>query len=143
MDVAQDQVGGLPAHPRQGQEFLHGAGHLAVVLLQQHPGGKDNVPGLGPEKAAGVNVGFKVLRLRRGQSLQGRELGKEGRGHLVDPLVGALGGETGGKEKFIILLVLQGADAVWVKLFQRLDDGADVLGCFHKAVESFFSILAG
>ena len=114
-----------------------------MVLLQQHPGGKDNVPGLGPEKAAGVNVGFKVLRLRRGQSLQGRELGKEGRGHLVDPLVGALGGETGGKEKFIILLVLQGADAVWVKLFQRLDNGADVLGCFHKAVESFFSILAG
>ena len=90
-----------------------------------------------------MDVGLKVLRLRRGQSLQGRELGKEGRGHLVNPLVGALGGETGGKEKFIILLVLQGADAVWVKLFQRLDNGADVLGCFHKAVESFFLYSCG
>ena len=39
-------------------------------------------------------------------------------------------GRDGGKEKFIILLVLQGADAVWVKLFQRLDNGADVLGVF-------------
>ena len=47
------------------------------------------------------------------------------------------------EEQFIILLVLQGADAVWVELFQLLDNGADVLVCFHMAVESFFSILAG
>ena len=114
MDVPQDQVGGLPAYSRQGEELLHGAGDFAVKFFQKHPGGKDDVLGLGPEEAAGVDVRLDVRRLRPGQGLQGGVVGEEGGGHLIHPLVGTLGGEPGGKEQLIVFLILQGADPVGV-----------------------------
>ena len=132
MDVAQDQVGGLPAHAGEAEQLLHGSGDLPAELGQEHPGGQDDVPGLGTEETAGVDTGLHILRLRCGQSLQRREPGKETGRDLVDPLVGALGRETGGKEQLVILLISKGADAVWIEAFQLLNDGADFIGCLHR-----------
>ena len=138
MNIAQNKVGGFSAHPGQGEQLLHGARHLAMELFQQHAGGKDNVLGLGPEKAAGVDVGLHVGRLCLRQGLQGGEAGEEGGGHLIDPLIGALGGEAGGKEQLIVLLVLQGTDAIGIQVFECLDNGVNILGIFHKNYRFLF-----
>ena len=34
--LAHHGVCDFPAHPRQFQQFLHGAGHLAIVFFQQY-----------------------------------------------------------------------------------------------------------
>ena len=82
----------------------------------------------------GLHVGRLCLR----QGLQGGEAGEEGGGHLIDPLIGALGGEAGGKEKLIVLLVLQGTDTIRVQVFECLDNGVNILGIFHKNYRFLF-----
>ena len=78
-----------------------------------------------------MDVGLHVGRLCLRQGLQGGEAGEEGGGHLIDPLIGALGGEAGGKEQLIVLLVLQGTDAIRVQFFQPVDDGACLFFGLH------------
>ena len=120
--VAQDQVRGLAAHAGQRRQLLHGGGDLAAVLFQDHLGAGHNVPGLGPEKAAGVNVALHLLHIRLGKALQRGKAGEEGGGDLVYPLVGALGGQAHGKEQLIILTVVQRAAGFRVFLQQQPDD---------------------
>ena len=105
--VAQNQVGGLAAHTGQLEQLLHGVGHPAAVLLHQHAGGGYNVPGLGPEEAGGMDIGFHLGGVGLGQRLQGGKAGKEGGSDHVDPLIGTLGGQTHGKEQLVGLGVLE------------------------------------
>ncbi len=85
-----------------------------------------------------MDVGLHVGRLCLRQGLQGGEAGEEGGGHLIDPLIGALGGEAGGKEQLIVLLVLQGTDAIGIQVFECLDNGVNILGIFHKNYRFLF-----
>lgn len=87
-----------------------------------------------------MDVGLHVGRLCLRQGLQGGEAGEEGGGHLIDPLIGALGGEAGGKEQLIVLLVLQGTDAIGIQVFECLDNGVNILEFFIKTTDSFFSM---
>ena len=131
VDVPLDEVGRLASHPGQAQQVVHPGGHLPPVLLQQHPGGADDVPGLAVVKAAGADELLHLLHRALCEGLQGGEPGVEGGGDLVHPFVGALGGQPHGEEQLIVLLVSQGADAVGVAPLQSLHDGADLLRRFH------------
>ena len=108
-------------HDGDGQ----GDGHVAACAGQarrHHQEDGHDVPGLGPEKAAGVDVALHLLHIRFGKALQGGEAGEEGGGDLVYPLVGALGGQAHGKEQLIILTVVQRAAGFRVFLQQQPDD---------------------
>ncbi len=113
--IPQHQVGRLAAHSGQLQQLLHGAGDLSSVIPQQHLGGPHDVPGLGPEKASGVDVLFHLRHVGPGQVLQGGESGVQGGGDLVHPLVGALGRQTHGEQQLIVLFIIQGADSIGYK----------------------------
>ena len=128
--VPQNQVGGLPAHSGELQQVLHGVGDPAAVVPDQHLRGQDNILGLGPEKAGGMDVLLHLRNLRLRQGLQGGEAGVEGGGHLVHPLVGALGGQADGEKQLVVLAVLQGTDPVRVQGLQLLHNGADIFGGF-------------
>ena len=109
--VPQNQIGGLSPHAGEGGEFLHGAGNLAAVPLHQLLGAGHDIPGLSVVEAAGVDV-FARPRLgsASAKALQRREAGVTAPGvTMIDPRVGALGGQPHGEEQLVILLILQGA----------------------------------
>ena len=126
VDVPQDQIGRFPAYAGQLQQIFHGVRHLAAVVPQEHLRGQHDVPGLGPEKARGVDVLLHLRHVGPGQGLQCGEPGEEGGGHLIHPLVGALGGQTDGEQQLVVLAVVQRAHALRVQLFQRVYDGAHI-----------------
>ena len=122
VQVAQQQVGGFAAHAGQPQQLVHGAGHLPAVFVAQHPAGQHNVPGLVLEEAAGVDVLLHLGDISLGKIVQSGETRKQGRGHLVNPLIGALGRQAHGNEKLVIMLIVQRAHGVRVGLLQSFDD---------------------
>ena len=122
VDISQDQIGGLAPHAGQPEQFFHGSGYPAAVLLHQHPGGGHDIPRLGPEKAGGVDVRLHLGHVGAGQVFQGRVAGEEGGRDLVHPLVGTLGGQTGGEEQLVVLAVVQRAQSVGVSRLQSFHD---------------------
>lgn len=95
-------------------------------------GSGDDVPSLSAEEAGRMDQLFDLGEVGSGEGVQGREALKEGWGDLIDPFIGTLGGQPDREEQFVILLVGQGADTVWVEGFERVDDGAHVGRRFHK-----------
>ena len=130
--VPQDQVGGLAAHAGQPQQVLHIVRHPAAEIRQQHLRRGHDIPGLGPPEAAGADVFPHLLRAGGGKGLQGRKPGKQRRGHLVHPGVGALGRQAHGKQQLIVLSIVQGTRRVGIQLLQPPDDGGHLLGRFHN-----------
>ena len=136
-----DSLGGIRSRsPGQLQQLFHGTGHPAPIVPQQHLGRQDDVPGLGPEKAGGVDIALHLRHVRPGQGLQGGEPGVKGGGDLIHPLVGTLGGQTHGKQQLIILFILQGTQAVGIEGFQLLHDGPYLLRCFSHGGSDSFSL---
>ncbi len=129
--IPQNQVGRLAAHSGQAQQILHGVGHPAAVLAEQHLGAQHHVTAFRPEKAAGVDVLAHLVNVRLGKALQGGEPRVQGGGDLVHPLVGALGGQAHGEQQLIVLLILQGAEGIGVQLLQRVHNGPHVGFCRH------------
>ena len=129
--VSQHQVGRLAAYPWQLQQLLHGAGDLPSVIPQQHLGCQHDVPGLGPEKAGGMDVLLHLSHIGPGQVLQGWEAGIQGGGDLVHPLVGALGRQTHGEQQLIVLFIVQGANPVGVERLQGVHNAPNRFICFH------------
>ena len=122
-DVAENQIGGFAADPRDFDELRHRARYLAVVVLKQILCGGVDVARLGIAETAGTDDFLDVLRLCVGKRLESGELAVEILRDDVDTGVRTLGGQPGGKQQLIILLILQGADGVRIFLFQQ-NDGA-------------------
>ena len=129
--VAQDQIGCLSAHAGKSRQLFHGAGHLAAVLRKQLLGAGHDVPGLAVIKAAGVDVLAHLCRVSLGKALQGREAGIKSRGHLIDPLVRALGGQADGKQQLVVFFVLQRAKRIRISLLELVNDPLDCGLGFH------------
>ena len=55
VNIRQDQIGRLSTDTGQLEQLLHGVGHHAAVLLQQHDGGIFNIVCLSAEQAAGLD----------------------------------------------------------------------------------------
>ena len=104
--------------PGQRGQRLQVAGHQALVAGHQGLAEADQVPGLVPEEARGMDQGFQVGEVGLGQG-GGRGIAlEEGRGDEVDPRVRALGREDGGDHELEGILVLQGAAGVRVGIVQ-------------------------
>ena len=133
-DVPLNQVGGFPAHTGEFQQILHGPGDPAAEVGQQHLGAAYQIPALSVVEAAGVDVLGYLGGVRCRKGLQRGEAGEESGGDLVDPGIGTLGGEPDGEQQFVVFLILQGADAVGIEIFQPVDNGPYILGGFHGAI---------
>lgn len=97
--VAQNHIGGFSAHPRKFVEMFHRLRNLAPVILDQGSGTAANRFGFGAVKAGGAYDRFKFSR-GNFRKIPGCFASLEkGRGHLVDPRIGALGGKNGRDEE--------------------------------------------
>src|SRR3990172_12860138 len=88
--VAQHDVGGLPSHPRELDQFFEGLRNGAAHL-DEPPGRADDAPGLRPVEARRANLFLQGCRVRFGVVLGGSVLLEEAPGGPVSPLVPALG----------------------------------------------------
>ena len=119
---AQDAVGGLPAHPGELYQFLHGGGDLAAVLFQKTLAASPDGPGLVPEKPGGPDILFQ-FRDRHGQEVfRPPVLFEEVPGDPVHLFVRALGREDGGDEELKRGPVLEGGLLPRVEGIQDLED---------------------
>ena len=119
--IAHDEVGAFAPHPGQSQKFLKGGGHLAVVLVPQHPHTGGDVPGLGVPQAAGLDDGFNVLRFRRSQGCHIRVFGKQVFHYDVHPGIGALRCQPDADQQLPCVVVIQRAARIRVFFFQPVD----------------------
>ena len=84
------------------------------MLFQKLLGAGHQVSGFAVKEPAGVDVLADFLGVGLREALQRGEPLKQGGGHLVHPLVGALGGQAHGEQQFVILFVLQRAERVGI-----------------------------
>ncbi len=136
VNIPENEVGGLPPHAGELQQLLHGVGHFAAVVPKKHLGRGDDVVGLGPEEAAGVNVFLHLMHIGLGEGFQSGEAGVERGGHLIDPLIGTLGGEPHGKKQLMGLGVLEGTDALRVGFFEFFHNEGGPVFLFHGGFTS-------
>ena len=92
---AQHDVGGLPPHPRQGDEVLHPGRYLAVEPLDQGGAGGDDGFRLGAEEPGGLDQGFDRPRIGVGQRRGVRIPGEQDRRDGIHRPVGGLRREDG------------------------------------------------
>ena len=130
--VSQQQVRRFAPDPRQLQQLFHAVGYFPAVLVQQDNGALDNVPGLGAEKAAGMDQFLYFGDVGFGKGLQRRKAGEERGGNLIHPFIRTLGGEPDGEQQFIILPVIQGTDGFRIFRQQTPDDFIDLFLCAHQ-----------
>jgi len=88
---SKDHVGALATDPRQRQQFRHGRRHGTLTALNQSSTGRDQSPGLGPEKAYRPENAFDLARVGSGQGLWNRVSVQELPGEPVGHAIGALG----------------------------------------------------
>ena len=103
-------------------KVFHGSGNFAAVVLDQGGGAAADGFGLGAEEAGGAD---EVLQHGQGNfgKVPGRPAaGKEGGGDLIDPCIGALGGEDGGDEELERVGMIQLAMGGGVGAFELGDD---------------------
>lgn len=131
VDVAQNEIGGLAAHAGQRQQIVHVVGDFAAEPRQQLLGGGNDIPGLGPPEAAGLDVPAHLVHIGGGEGLQRRVAGEQRRCYQIHPGVGTLGRQPHGKQQLVVFAVVQRAGRVGVQLLQRRDDGGDLLCRFH------------
>ena len=115
--VAEDDIGGLPAHAGELVEMFHGPRNLAAVIFDQGGGAPADGFRLGAEEAGRADEAFELGGGNVGKMLgRGAALEKGGR-DFVDPVIRALGGEDGGDEELEGILVVEFAMGVRVGLF--------------------------
>ena len=90
--ISQDDIRSFTSYAGQRRESLHVVGHLLMKLLRYHRGASDEIAGFGFEKAGCPDERLQFGRLGLGVITRPAVSPKETRGHLVHPLVGALGG---------------------------------------------------
>ena len=130
VDVPQQQVGGFPPHTGQPQQLFHGAWDLAAKIGEQHLAGQYNISGLVLVKPAGAHIVFHIPDVRVCHGFQGGIGSEQGGGDLIDPGVGALGGEPDGDHQLIVLVILQSANRIGIALLQSLNNGGYFF--FHR-----------
>lgn len=92
--VPQHDVGCLATHPRQGDEFVEGVRHFAIMAIAQGLSHPDDIAGLGPEEAGRLDDLLEFLPIRRREIRRGPIAVEQRRCHLVHPDIGALGAQN-------------------------------------------------
>ena len=89
-DAAHD-VGGLAGHAGQPGQFIHLARHFAAEFLADQSACALDALGFVAKETGGTDQFLQLRAVGGGHCFRRRETGEQGRRHLVDPLVGALG----------------------------------------------------
>ena len=132
--IAQNDIGGLAAHPGQFDQFLHRPGDMAAVLLDKRPTCRLNVFRLVAIKADASYGRFKFGGGRLGK-IGGRAiLFEKVRRDKIDLAIGALGGEHGGDQQFERIGMREFAMRIGVR---RLESGDDPQNALPGALKSF------
>lgn len=137
--LGEDYLGRLVAHPGQGFKGLKGIGNRPAIQVLKDGGEVVDGPGLPGSKPAGPHD------LENGPLLEGRHLhrrtgkGKELRGDLVDPLIGALGTEKDRNQERVGIAVGKGHARVRKKPVQLGGNIGNPLGFQHPAIQSAIS----
>lgn len=92
--IAEQDVGGLAADSRQGEERVPVARDLAAKSVDEGLAAGANGLGLLPEKAGRPDPLLELTLGHLGEIARGAQPPKETRGHLVHAGIGALGGEN-------------------------------------------------
>lgn len=130
-DIAEDEVCRFPADTGQGDKRLHRIRYLSAVLYQKRLGAEHDIPRLGSEKAAGVDVFLNFFNIGGGKGLKAGEAFKErGRDH-IHPLIRALGGETDGEQQLIVLDIIQAALGQRVLFLESSNDFTNLFLSSH------------
>ena len=97
--IPENDIGRLPANPRQRYELLHASGDLPAVCLHEGVGHANDAPSLVAKKPRAFDDLLDVL-LSCGCEGKRRWVGREQvRCHQIDAFVGALGAEDGGDQE--------------------------------------------
>ena len=98
--VAEHDVRGFAADPRQAGQFIHRARHHAAESFVQCRGQSDEMLGFRTIEPQRMNDVFDLGRVCGRQVTGGGVGGEQFRGDRVDTLVGGLGAEHGGDQQF-------------------------------------------
>ena len=125
--IAHDQVGTFAANAGQFQQGVKIIGHVAVILVAQHPHTGADIPRLAAPQSAGPHDLFNFLRLRGGQSGHIRVFGKQILYHNVHAGIGALCSKAHFHQQLPGVLVIQRTVRKRVFFFQPLNaDGGQL-----------------
>ena len=125
--VSEHHIGGLSSHAGQLVQLLHGSRNPTLVIFDQAGGATADRLGFGAEKAGGA---YQVLQFGRGDvgEFHSRAAALEkGRGHFVNPFIGALGGKNRRHKKLKGVGVIQFTVGVRVGLLEFGNDPASPL----------------
>ena len=130
--IAQNDVGGLAAHPGQFDQFLHRPGDKAAVLLDKRPTCRLDVFRLVAIKADASYGRFEFGGGRLGKIGGGAILFEKVRRDKIDLSIAALGGEDGRDEQFERIGMREFAMRLGVRRMESGDDPQDALPCALK-----------
>lgn len=122
----EDNVGGLPANPRQSFQCLPFARHLPTVPGDELLGHQDQVFGFGVEQANVLDLLADILLAERQHLCRSICELEQPPGYLVDADVGRLGGQGDGNQQRIWINPLELALWLGVKLGKAQVEFGDV-----------------
>ena len=121
----EDDVGRLAGDARKRHELRHGVRDDAAIGLDDPLRRPDDVLGLHPEEPRRMDHPLELGPVGPGEGRGRRVFPEELRGHRVDQLVGALGGQDRGHEDLERIAVLEGGPGMRVALPEQADDRLD------------------
>src|SRR4029453_5083243 len=95
--VAEYHIGGLASHAWESHQVLHALGYFAAEPLGERSTKLDQRVGLAPKEARGLDQLLQLRAISGGVRGGVRIAGEDHRCDQVDPLVGGLWGQGGGK----------------------------------------------
>lgn len=129
--LIHNDAGGFMADARKGFQFFEGAGYLPAMSLYQQTGGFYETLGFGLGQAAGGDVLAHLLPAHGCHCFSRGSCRKECRGDLVDPGIGALGGEHDGHQEGKSISVMQGYFGLGKGFFHFFEHDGGTLGSCH------------
>jgi hypothetical protein len=93
INLTQNHIGGLAAHPGDLYQLFHGLGNLPPVISHQGLGASDQILRLISIKASRVDDLFHLFGFGKGEFLRCGIGLKKFRGDQIDPFISALGGK--------------------------------------------------
>lgn len=118
----EDDVRRLSCNAWDGQQFFHGLRNVAAEFRNNARCRADDIFGLVAEEARRADYLF-YFRLRSVlHRLWSREAAEQNRRHHVDPYIRTLCGKDGSDQQFPGIVMVQGADGVWVTLREAAEN---------------------
>lgn len=112
---ASHDVGSLPTHTRERDEFLQPGWNVTTESLDERLRHTDDVASLRLVEAGRPNDLFHLPDVRRGQRSGVGKPCEERRRHHVDPSIGRLSGEDGGSQQLERVRMIEFADRLGIR----------------------------